>query len=84
MTIDLNADKNYINGLEVQGNLIVEGKLYLIGRIDNCPEELLNTSNQNIVYNDTVTFKGDLFIHLTGKFKIAGSIDSKGFMNIFK
>ena len=84
MTIDLNADKNYINGLEVQGNLIVEGKLYLIGRIDNCPEELLNTSNQNIVYNDTVTFKGDLFIHPTGKFKIAGSIDSKGFMNVFK
>lgn len=84
MTIDLNADKNYINGLEVQGNLIVEGKLYLIGRIDDCPDELLNTSNINIIYNNTVTFKGDLFIHPGGQFKITGSIDSKGFLNKFK
>ena len=81
MTIDLNAAQNYINGLTVNGDLQVEGRLYLIGGIQNCPPELINTNNKNIVYNNSVIFKGDLFIHPSGEFKISGHVDSNGFMN---
>lgn len=84
MSIDLNASKNYINGLIVNGNLIVEGKLYLCRKISECPQELLNTTNNNIVYNSNTTFKGDLFIHPNNTFKITGNIKSNGFMNTFK
>lgn len=84
MSIDLSAEKNFIKGLQVNGDLIVTGKLFMCRKIEECPEELINTTNENIVFNDTVTFTGDLFIHPSGQFVVTGQIKSNGFMNTFK
>jgi len=76
--IDLNLN-NYINGLVVYGNLIVYGTLYTYRKIDNIPDELKNTKNNNIQYNGDVIFENDLHIHPDNVLTVSGDIISNNF-----
>ena len=79
--LDLNADKNYINGLIVNGNLIIYGTLYTYRNIYDIPTELQNTLNKNIKYDSDTIFEGDLYIHPTGVLNISGDIISNKSIN---
>ena len=76
--IDLESN-NYINGLVVYGNLIVYGTLYTYRKIDNIPDELKNTKNNNIQYNGDVIFENDLHIHPDNVLTVSGDIISNNF-----
>lgn len=76
--IDLDSD-NYINGLVVYGNLIVYGTLFTYRKIDNIPDELKNTKNNNIQYDGDVIFENDLHIHPENVLTVSGDIISNNF-----
>ena len=57
------ADENvYINGLTITGNLVVKGTLFMAHDNTDCPSELLETNNKDVVYEKDTTFEGNLHI----------------------
>jgi hypothetical protein len=81
--IKLDDRDNYINGLKVNGNLIVHGTLFLPRNTNNCPNELLNTDHRNIELN-TCTFEGNLHIHPISNLEVTGRIISNNFQNQYE
>lgn len=71
------ADENvYINGLTITGNLVVEGTLFMAHDNTDCPSELLETNNKDVVYDKDTTFKGNLHILPKSNVSITGTIIS--------
>jgi hypothetical protein len=81
--IKLDDKDNYINGLKINGNLVVDGTLFLPRNANNCPNELLNTVHQNIELN-ACTFEGNLHIHPKSNLEVTGRIISNNFQNQYK
>lgn len=71
------ADENvYINGLTITGNLVVEGTLFMAHDNTDCPSELLETNNKDVVYEKDTTFEGNLHILPKSIVSITGTIIS--------
>tara|TARA_B100000575_G_C23137730_1_gene661349 strand:+ start:3904 stop:4167 length:264 start_codon:yes stop_codon:yes gene_type:complete len=81
--IDLNSPIVYINGLTVNGNLTVEGTLYMARFCKFCPNDVHETIHRDIVYDSDVVFKGDLHLAPKGKINIKGTIKSGNFRNCY-
>lgn len=81
--IDLNSEIVYINGLTVNGDLIVKGTLYMARYCKFCPDAVHNTEHKDIVFDDDVTFQGDLHLAPKGKINVSGKIKSASFRNCY-
>lgn len=81
--IDLNSEIVYINGLTVNGNLNVNGTLYMARYCKFCPDAVHNTEHKDVVFNEDVTFKGDLHLAPKGKINVSGKIKSANFRNCY-
>jgi len=71
------ADENvYINCLTINGNLVVKGTLFMAHDNTDCPSELLETNNKDVVYDEDTTFEGNLHILPKSNVSITGTIVS--------
>jgi hypothetical protein len=75
-SVNLNDDNVYINGLTINGNLVVKGTLFMAHDNTDCPSELLETNNKDVVYDKDTTFEGNLHILPKSNLTISGAITS--------
>ncbi len=75
-SINLTDSEVYVNGITVNGNLKVKGILYMVHDLKSCPSELLDTNNQDVVFNEDTIFEGNLHILPKSAVNISGSITS--------
>lgn len=82
-SINLDAADNYLKGLTVNGNLRVDGILFMPHNKSNCPSKLLEADNTNNIL-ESCTFKGNLHIHPGCELVVSGNITSKNFQSRYK
>ena len=63
----------------INGNLNVNGTLYMARYCKFCPDAVHNTEHKDVVFNEDVTFKGDLHLAPKGKINVSGKIKSANF-----
>ena len=62
MSLNVNADNNYVKSINVNGNLKVEGIIFVYFSKNKIPNELKNTELAP-VYNEDLTLKGNLHVY---------------------
>ena len=80
MSLNVNADNNYVKSINVNGNLKVEGIIYVYFSKNKIPEELKNTELAP-VYNEDLELKGNLHVY-PGSVICSGKLKSSKFQTI--
>ena len=80
MSINVNADNNYVKSINVNGNLNVEGIIYVYFSKREIPDELKNTELEP-VYDQDLTLKGNLHVY-PGSVICSGKLNSGNFQTI--
>tara|TARA_B100000902_G_C27232049_1_gene875389 strand:- start:577 stop:831 length:255 start_codon:yes stop_codon:yes gene_type:complete len=75
-SVNLSDADVYIKGLTVNGDLKVKGILFMAHDTKNCPSELLETNNKDVIFNENTVFEGNLHVLPSSDLNITGSIVS--------